>query len=337
MAKTFEDPNPHISILDDGLVKKQIKAQAKHALEMADRYKELHLTPEQVEAERFQYASNAYAEENPLYAAARGSTQFLVLPLEPNGTKPLVDPSEATRDDRQLLAWWQEWPNANPGILLGRVGGVVALRFEDSAAWFKFRDTMLKFEEHDIDHDMRWVAYRDLGGGLVRLVPPSEPFTTRMRQGWGRKFDAAIMEMMRKDQQSQDLTFWLLFSYHPVVSGMDAWNFVSRSVSPGVRLLGEGEVMPYDGAILDGGVKVAGFAGGRPPEVPVWLAQAIGKPRSRKVMAAAREQHEATLRAINAHAEGNARALRDATERVRAEAAADFERARKILEEADNG
>jgi Bifunctional DNA primase/polymerase, N-terminal len=124
MARTVYDPNPHLSILDDGQVKRQIAEQARRALEMADRAKELPpQTAEEIEAERFQYESNAYASDNPRYAAARAAAvNFLVVPLEPGGTTPLVDPSEATRDPRRLLAWWAETSDANVGVALGRIG-----------------------------------------------------------------------------------------------------------------------------------------------------------------------------------------------------------------------
>jgi hypothetical protein len=135
MPRTFEDPNPHISILDDGHVKKQIAEQAKRALEMAQRQREAPpLSEEQLEAERFQYESNEYAAENALYAAARAAAvNFLVVPLD--GTTPLVEPSEATREPRKLFAWWLEYPDTNPGVLLGRIGGLFALRVEDNQAW----------------------------------------------------------------------------------------------------------------------------------------------------------------------------------------------------------
>jgi hypothetical protein len=333
MARTFEDPNPHISILDDGMVKKQIANQARQALDMADRLKSAPPpTEEQRQRERFQFESNEYAAQNPLYAAARGSASFLVLPLD--GTKPLVDLSEATRDDRTLFEWGQKWPEANPGILLGRIGGVFALRIEDKAALARLWE-MASYECYDEDTDKRWIEYRDIGGASVRLLGPSRPFSIRARTGWGRQFTRAVVEMTQEDEQRQPQTCWLLYSYHPVVSGMDAWDFRSRTVLPGVKLLGEGEVLPFDGAILEGGVRVAGIAQ-RPPEVPIWLAQAIGRPRSRKVMAAAREQHEATQKALNAYWMGVAQAQHAAGERARAEAMAEHERATKALQEAES-
>jgi hypothetical protein len=72
MPKTFEDPNPHISILDDPQTKKQIANLARHALDVADRMKMASPpSEEQAERERFAAMSNRAAEENPLYAAVR--------------------------------------------------------------------------------------------------------------------------------------------------------------------------------------------------------------------------------------------------------------------------
>lgn len=73
----------------------------------------------------------------------------------------------------------------------------------------------------------------------------------------------------------------------------------------------------------------------RPPEVPVWLAKVLGKPRSRKAMTAAREAYEAALRANDAYWMGVARAQREAGERAMREALAERERAEKAAQEAE--
>src|SRR5829696_1486979 len=184
MPKTVLDPNPHISILDDGQVKRQIAEQARRALDMADRQREAPpLSEEQLERERFQAESNAMAEGNPLYAAARAaSAHFLVVPL--NGKDPLVRPTDATRDAWQIFLWWSNWPEANPGILLGRAGGTLAIRVQDNKAWERLKE-MAAVPMRD-DNDKTWIEYRDLGGARVRLLAPSHPFSVRHRGGWGR-------------------------------------------------------------------------------------------------------------------------------------------------------
>jgi hypothetical protein len=331
MAKTFQDPNPGMSILEDGIVKKQIARQAQHALEMSDRLKEpRHLTPEQVEAERFQYESNAYAEENALYAAARSAASYLVLPLEPNGTRPLVDPSEASQDSRQLYKWWTELePNANPGVLLGRKAGLFALYVEDTAAWLRLRE-MATVERYDEDMDRRYTEVKEIGGASLRLFAPSQPFSVRTRTAWGRKAGLDIIGAMRAERARQPQTFWLVYSYPSVVSGQDAWDYRSKSVLTGVRLLAEGEVLPWGGAILEGGVTVAAPMS-HPPEIPLWLAKTIGKPRSRKVMAAARDAYEAAQRAMNARSIAFEAQLRIIEAEARERAVKDREQAERVL------
>jgi Bifunctional DNA primase/polymerase, N-terminal len=335
MPKTIYDPNPHMSILDDGQVKKQIADQARRALEMAERRKELPpQTAEEIEAEQFQYESNAYAADHPRYAAARAAAvNFLVLPLEPGGTTPLVDPSEATRDPKRLLAWWAETSDANVGVLLGRIGGIFALRVEDGEAWERLKE-MAAVTMRDPDTDRTWTEYRHLGGAHVRFNAPSRPFSVRSRGGWGRDFERAAAELQREALNRNPETFALVWSYPPVQSGQDAFDYRSRTIAAGLRVLGEGEVLPWSGSILEDGIQVAAPMS-RPPEVPVWLAKVMGRPRSRKVMAAARSAYDTALRAQEAYWMGIVRAQQEAGERAMREALAERERAATALQEAE--
>jgi hypothetical protein len=333
MARTT-DPNPHLSILDgDGQVKKQIAEQARRALDMADRMKELPpLTAEQIEAERFQWESNEYAAKHPRYAAARAAAvNFLVVPLD--GTTPLVEPSEATREPRKLLTWWAEHPDSNVGVLLGRVGGIFALRVEDNKAWELLRE-MAAVPMRDPDKDKTWKEYRDLGGATVRLLAPSQPFSTRSRAGWGRAFDQAVKELQREARNRNPQTFFLVWSYPPVQSGQDAFDYRSRTIATGLRLLGEGEVLPWSGSILEDGISVTAPMS-RPPEAPLWVAKMIGKPRSRRAMHAAREAYEATIRAQEAYWAGIVAAQRAVGERAMRDALAEREKAQKAAQEAE--
>jgi Bifunctional DNA primase/polymerase, N-terminal len=334
MAKSITNLNPHLSILDgDGRVKEQIARQARRALDMADRMKELPpQTAEEIEAERFQYESNAYASDNPLYSAARAAAvNFLVVPLD--GTTPLVEPFEATREPRKLFAWWLEYPEANPGVLLGRIGGVFALRVEDNKAW-ELLTEMAAVPMRDPDTDKTWTEYKDLGGARVRLLAPSEPFSTRSRGGWGRNFDRAVRDLQREAHDRNPQTFFVVWSYPSVQSGQDAFDYRSRTIATGLRLLGEGEVLPWSGAILEGGIQVAAPMW-RPSECPLWLAKMIGKPRSRRAMQAAREAYEATIRAQEAYWAGIVAAQKAAGERAMREALGERERAEKAAREAE--
>ena len=333
MARTVYDPNPHISILEDGQVKKQIAEQARRALDMAQRQREAPpLSEEQLERERFQAESNAMAETNPLYAAARAaSAHFLMVPL--HGKEPLVRPTDATRDAWQIFQWWSTWPEANPGILLGRAGGVFAIRVQDKAAWERLKE-MATVSMRD-DNDKTWIEHRDLGGATVRLLAPSRPFSVHYRGGWGRAFENAAKELQRESRNRNPQTFYLVYSYPSVVSGLDAFDFRTKTIAEGVKLYGDHAVMPWDGAILDDGARVAATMSGRPPEVPPWLSKRIGNPRSRKVMVAAREAYEAALRVNEAHVIGEAEARRASAEAARRLALADQEQARKTLAKAE--
>jgi Bifunctional DNA primase/polymerase, N-terminal len=334
MPRTIADPNPHLSILDGGgAVKAKIAEQARRALDMAQRQREAPpLSEEQLEAERFQFESNAMADANPLYAAARAAAvNFLVVPLD--GTTPLVEPSEATREPRRLLTWWAEYPDANPGILLGRIGGIFALRVEDNEAYERLKD-MAAVPMRDPDTDRTWTEYRPIGGAMVRLVAPSQPFSTRRVSGWGRDFERAAAELAREGRNRKPETLFLVYSYPPVQSGYDAFDYKSRAIASGIRLLGEGEVLPWSGAILEGGIQVTAPMS-QPPEAPLWFAKTIGKPRSRRAMQAAREAHEAALRANDAYWMGIVRAQREAGERALKAAVIEREKAAKALQEAE--
>jgi hypothetical protein len=333
MPSDVLDPNPQLSWLEDGDTKRKIAELTKRALDMADRVKELPaLTAEEIEAERFAYESNAYASDNPLYAAARSaSANFLVVPLD--GTTPLVDPSEATRDPRKLLTWWAETPQANVGVALGRIGGLFALRVEDGEAWERLK-AMAAVPKRDPDTDRSWTEYRHIGGDRVRLLAPSEPFSTRSVMGWGRDFSQAVAELAEESRNRDPETGFLVWSYPSVQSGQDAHDFRSRTIAAGLRVMGEGEVLPWQGSILEDGVTVQAPSS-RPPECPLWLASMLGRARSRKVMRAAREAYETTLRAQEAYWMGNLRAQREAGERAMREALAERDKAATALEEAE--
>jgi Bifunctional DNA primase/polymerase, N-terminal len=332
MAKSVLNPNPQLSYLDgDGQVKEQIAKQTRWALEMAQRQLEAPpLSDEELEAERFQFESNEYAADNARYAAARAATNFLVVPLD--GTTPLVDLSEATREPRKLFAWWLEYPDANPGALLGRMGGIFALAVDNHDAWERLKE-MAAVTMRDADNDKTWIEHRHIGGARVHFLAPSQPFSVRSRGGWGRTFEQAAKELAQESRNRNPQTFALVWSYPSVQSGMDAYDFKSRKIGQGLSVMAEGEVFPWSGSILADGIEVQAPMS-RPPEAPLWLAKLMGKPRSRKAMAAVREAYEADLRASNAYWMGVVRAQREAGEHALREALAEREKADKAAQEA---
>jgi hypothetical protein len=336
----FDTKTPSaLDIIEDAKLKARIADLGQRQRETAERLKDQPLTDEQIEAEQFQAISNALAEERPLYAAARAaSVNFLVVPLAPGSAKPLIDPREATNDPRQIMSWWDNEPQANVGIALGRIGGVLALRVEDTDAYVQLREvTKIRHRGVDDGRDSvkGYVEYLELPRYSVHLVKPSRPFSMRLIQGWGPDYSNAIREVDREERQRQLETFWLVFSYPSVISGLDAHDFKSHTIRPGVKLLGEGETLAWQGSILDGGIQVVAPMD-KPPEVPLWLARAIGKPRSRKAMAAAREAYEAIQRRDNAHVIARIAAQRAFEDEARAKAEEDRARAERILAEAED-
>jgi hypothetical protein len=315
-------------MVEDARLKARLAELGRRQQETAKLLGDQHLSDEQIEAEHFQHKSNTLAEENKLYSAARAaSANFLVVPLEPHGTEPLVNPLEATNRQEQLYAWWTRHPEANPGVLLGRVGRILALQVDDMAAYSRLRE-MATVVCHDED-ERAWREYRELGGYSVRLVVHSPSFSMRSTIGWGKAYNRAVNAMVREDEQRQPETFFLVWSFPSVVSGNDAFNFRGRKVGQGLTLLAEG-VLPWDGAILEDGVKVVG-ATSRPPELPLWLASSLGRPRSRKEMSAAREAYEAIQRRDTAHVTAALAVRRVYEEKERQQAIKDREQAERIL------
>jgi hypothetical protein len=126
--------------------------------------------------------------------------------------------------------------------------------------------------------------------------------------------------------------FWLLWSYPPIQSGYDAFDFLKRRVVNGVELLGPGEVIPWSGSRFADGTMVLAPAGPL-PEVPLWLARALGKPRSRKAMKAAREAYEAAMKASAGLSYGEL--LEAAREKAYARAQGEHEKASREAAEAE--
>jgi hypothetical protein len=76
MPKTFDNPNPGLSILEDAPTLRQIANQARHALDMVDALKTAPpLSKEQWEREEFQARSNVLPSEagRPCRRGWRGS------------------------------------------------------------------------------------------------------------------------------------------------------------------------------------------------------------------------------------------------------------------------
>jgi hypothetical protein len=324
----FDTKTPSaLEIIEDAKMKARLAELGRRQQETAERVKDQHLTDEQVEAERFQHESNVLAEQFPLYAAARAaSASFLVVPLD--GTKPLI--KDATNDPRELFALWSRWPDANVGVALGRVGGILALQVDGMTAYQKLRE-MARVTVYVEDDDNSYTEMRELGGSSVRLVIPSRPVSMRSTIGWGKDYTRAINKMLKDDEQRQPETFYLVWSFPSVVSGQDCYNYRSRKVGEGLTLLADG-VLPWQGSILEGGVTIQAPMN-RPPDMPAWLGAMLGRPRSRREVAAAREAYEAIQRRDSAHVTAALALRRVYEEQERELANRDREKAERVLAE----
>jgi len=274
----FDTKTPSaVEIIEDGRMKARLAELGRRQRETVEGLKNQHQTDAQIQAERFQHESNEYATQNALYAASRAaSANFLVVPLD--GTTPLVKPTDATNNPWQLFNWWDKWPSANPGVALGRVGGILALKVDDLAAHLRLRE-MARVVHPAVEGSSKedgasgYVEFREIGGYTVRLVVPGRPFSTRMVQGWGKDWTDAVNTMLKEDEQRQPETFFLVWSYPSIVSGQDCFDYPSRKVGQGLTALAEGAI-PWQGSILDDGIQVVAPMS-KPPEIPLWLAKSL--------------------------------------------------------------
>jgi len=66
-------------------------------------------------------------QEAALWYAKLG---YSVIPLQPKGKKPLLEwkPYQQQRAEKEeISSWWQEWPEANVGIVTGAISGILVL------------------------------------------------------------------------------------------------------------------------------------------------------------------------------------------------------------------
>jgi hypothetical protein len=253
------------------------------------------LSDEQKERERWQWESNKFASEHPLYAAARSAANFRpVLPLEPGSTRPLVPVSDATMDGRRVFQLWQEWPTANVGTIVGRPY-LIAIHFRDAKARLELRQfhnvSLLEDDPDAKQYERMTSEIREFPAwDFAKLFFVGQGQRFRTVTGWGNDASAKLKQLegyggkIPPDQ-------WFCWSYPPVQSGLDAFEYPHRRIASGVDLLGPGSVVPWVGSRFGNGMILQGPSSYL-PEMPAWLGARIGKPRSRKVMDAARQAYE---------------------------------------------
>jgi len=77
----------------------------------------------------FDTTDPAQAPENLLCALAHAAAGRPVFPCRADNKRPLTEHGfkDATRDPGQIRRWWREWPDAMPGIQMGRSSGLAVL------------------------------------------------------------------------------------------------------------------------------------------------------------------------------------------------------------------
>jgi hypothetical protein len=200
------------------------------------------MSPEQMERERFQYESNLFAEQTLMYAVARSlANHRAILPLEPLGTKPLVPVKDATTDQRTVLDWWAQWPTANVGVVVGRPHNLIAMHIQDGKAATRLL-RLARVEQRDPDTDRGWSEYWPFDAVPLHFVRATGT-PIRSTIGWGRDYDRKARELTTNSLPPEEC--WWLWSYPPIQSGEDAWEYPPRRVTTGVDLLGPGVVIPW--------------------------------------------------------------------------------------------
>jgi hypothetical protein len=318
MSSTFYEPS--------------IKAQLGRLWEKLEANSKLPREPmsaEEIERERTQAEHNTYAERCPMFAAARSAAiHRLVLPLEPNGTRPLVPIKDATNDVGRIFQWWNEWEDANIGVVVGRVGGLIALEVKDHAS---LAALMKPVVSHNEDAGQEVIDYPELGGGRVRFLRQSaHPIRQTEFQGWGD--DPGKRKQKWFDSQKHPENLWLVWSYPSVETGLDAWDYKRKRIGSGLTVLAEGSVVPWNGSRIDDLMVVAPSGG--LPFMPAALAPRLGHKRSNRVMQAVMAQRAADLRAQNAANYARESLLRQLEQEERGKALADRARADKLLADA---
>lgn len=129
---------------------------------------------------------------------------------------------------------------------------------------------------------------------FARVYPAKRGMPFRMVTGWGEDVSKKLKAIEKASNENMPQELYLCWSYPPIESGYDAWDFPRRRIAEGVELLGPGEVLPWVGSRFKDGTVLQGSSGPL-PQVPQWLAAKLGKPRSRRVMNAAREAYEMGL------------------------------------------
>ena len=94
------------------------------------------------------YSEETKLEENPTMEAALKllALGYVPIPMKENGKKPLIlwkDFQHKRPSEKQIVTWWTRWPNANLGIVTGKLSGITVIDVDTGHADWPQKDCKL--------------------------------------------------------------------------------------------------------------------------------------------------------------------------------------------------
>jgi hypothetical protein len=234
--------------------------------------------PELQEINQLIYESTVLAESCPAFATARSiALHRPVLPLEPGGTKPMVQPRNATQDLRTLMDWWAQWPLANTGVLAGRLGRLIALGVETEAVGNLHELATIRYRDDDTDQTFSEI--QDLSAAVITIGQVKQgPRIRSFGPLWGKRANEDAMRRLHEEAHERNIAgYYMLWSYPSAESNCDIYDYKGRELAPGVVLQSEGTVIPVAGRLTDSYL-ISGLHA-EPPRVPAWFERKYGRAR----------------------------------------------------------
>jgi len=124
------------------------------------------------------------------------SAGWKLYPCTPGQKKPLIDNyyERATNDMNQLLAWREQWPDANFAAVTGQASGIVALDIDAPYGLPALRALEEAFVPLDMDS---LIQATPNGGWHVIFKAPEQPLPSRPKLlGWGVELRAEKASIM---------------------------------------------------------------------------------------------------------------------------------------------
>lgn len=183
-----------------------------------------------------------------------------MIPIEPRGKRPLVSWTgyqRRTASEEEVRAWWTRWPDANIGIVTGRVSGIVVVDVDGTAGSGSLRNRAIPptvvcatgrghhyyfahpgFNVANRTHLLPGVDVRGEGGYVV--APPSTHENGK-QYAWGQDSSPQdeelarvpdwLAQLWRTDNLSTELVAGVAEGERNVAAARLAGKFLSRGFS----------------------------------------------------------------------------------------------------------